>query len=120
MRLTCWKGSPRKCARNFPHFSSALSGACRLRQVQPPPISSPSTPLKRRLAQERGEVAQAEPSIVITGELLRPAGSGPFPGACNVARVWWAVRQNRTQSERDDTWLGVTPHCVLIPSPLAA
>ena len=44
-----------------------------------PSASVPPTPLRQRLARERGEIAQAEPGIEITGELLRPAGNGPFP-----------------------------------------
>ncbi len=37
------------------------------------------TPLQRRLAESRGAVATPRPGDTITGELLRPAGPGPFP-----------------------------------------
>jgi hypothetical protein len=41
--------------------------------------SVPPTPLKQRLAKERGVIAHVEPGIMIAGEMLRPTDDGPFP-----------------------------------------
>src|SRR6478735_5588926 len=39
----------------------------------------PPTPLQLRLAKASGDTIAEQASVVLTGELYRPAGKGPFP-----------------------------------------
>lgn len=65
----------------------------------------PPTPLKVRLAQERGETASPEPGFELTGELLRPPGNGPFPAVVMVHGCGGvAAKSDRARAERYVSW----------------
>jgi dienelactone hydrolase len=71
---------------NFPAFLiaaffclPAATGATAGEVVYFQSASVPPTPLMQRLAKEHGEIAHGEPGVMIAGEMLRPAGDGPFP-----------------------------------------
>lgn len=55
------------------------AGDLRAEEVRFRSAQVPVSPLRARLAQERGEVASPEPAIEISGGLYRPGGNGPFP-----------------------------------------
>ncbi|MBI2741836.1 MAG: dienelactone hydrolase family protein [Rhodospirillales bacterium] len=44
-----------------------------------PSATTPPSPLQQRLAHERGQVIEPQPSVKLAGELYRPPGDGPFP-----------------------------------------
>ncbi|TAJ84827.1 MAG: hydrolase [Reyranella sp.] len=53
--------------------------------VRFPVATTPPTPLQERLARERGQpLAAASPAVELTGELYRPAGTGPFPAVVSL------------------------------------
>lgn len=46
--------------------------------------TTPPSPLRQRLAQERGQPIAPQASVELTGELYRPAGAGPFPAVVQL------------------------------------
>jgi dienelactone hydrolase len=72
--------------------------------------SVPPTPFKQRLAQERGEVAKAEQGIELTGELLRPAGDGPFPALVMLHGCGRPSSTDAIRAERYVSWGYVVLH----------
>jgi poly(3-hydroxybutyrate) depolymerase len=44
-----------------------------------PSATTPPTPLQQRLARERSQAIEQQPSVKLSGKLYRPPGDGPFP-----------------------------------------
>ena len=97
---------------NFPAFLIAaffcllmVTGAAAGVVVYFQSASVPPTPFKQRLAKERGEIAHIEPGIMIAGEMLRPAGDGPFPALVILHGCGGlSLRTGQIKAERYASW----------------
>jgi dienelactone hydrolase len=72
----------------------------------------PPTPLQLRLAQERAQPIPEQSSVVLTGELYRPPGEGPFPAV--VLLPGCAGRSSREAENFEGSYYASLGYALLI------
>ncbi len=72
--------------------------------------TAPPSPLRQRLAQERGQPIAIQATVELTGELYRPAGDGPFPA---VVQLHGCGGEEVLYDRRFSTVVANCPYCSL-------